>query len=584
MTNGVLVLFILIGFTVKTSTSVNVTCHGIYDCPAGSYCDFGLGEVCKRQFYSSCSNSTECHVDASCVSVSQTGVMYECFSQSSTSNDKFCFCAPQKGETFGNDCAINTGELPLPSNGKIHCVPCSYLTAHKTTLQENACSTIVQFQSIPTGTKGSEYQSCDLYSDCKSDLDCFVLYSDGKISSFASTYTNNNVAMSSFCYKYPLEYCGLFIPCSSKHSCVRFVINATPICLPRDALNIVQPPFPHQYTVSKSFFLTLGLAEGIFIVLKSVSILNKEKKWLYFALFCFIVESVIGIVLTTLQAYIIVYLSTRDYIEAGVIVGALLFVLTEICAVISESIIVKKKITPGIVNTFTTAHRYRSSLVRRVIGKWISTVSSIFVLFNGVVSSHRYADVELGKVLIPICALVILMLYSIWTLFFYKRYWARIIISTIILVFSVSSCIAMLLHRNLSRTSNMFCESSFISSGVISVLSIPVVVFSIVVLATNIFLTALSAFRLQGYKEVKNICAEQVEFFETAVTGISGPCLILSIRSDLCSDQLVLLLIVAIPQVSVLITPLLFEYLHAWLKTYNWVWKRNSEIEETSES
>lgn len=137
-------------------------------------------------------------------------------------------------------------------------------------------------------------------------------------------------------------------------------------------------------------------------------------------------------------------------------------------------------------------------------------VLSILVLFNGVFPVHEFTA-HIGGVFYPKCAVVVLMLYAIWTVFFYAWYRTRIVISTIILVLSVSCAIAMLFHRNLSQTADS-CASSFVSHSR-SRKIIPAFSSSTTVLATNIFLTAISAFRLQGYNELDNISAEQVELF-----------------------------------------------------------------------
>lgn len=167
-------------------------------------------------------------------------------------------------------------------------------------------------------------------------------------------------------------------------------------------------------------------------------------------------ESAIGFVLTAIQFYIIAYLASQGENQTLLVLEALLFVFTEICAIIAESIMVRKKIKGRNVSTNIIIHRFRFSLVRRLIGKWLTMISTIFVLINGIILSPIVEDLNdgtlLGGMSIPIFSLVVLMIYAIWTIFFYTWYRTKIVISSIILIFSISCTIVMLFHRNSTET------------------------------------------------------------------------------------------------------------------------------------
>lgn len=141
----------------------------------------------------------------------------------------------------------------------------------------------------------------------------------------------------------------------------------------------------------------------------------------------------------------------------------------------------------------------------------------------------------------------------------------------------------MIFNSHYKETEFRYCSGLTHNTFGVIKSGISISVLSTFLLGCNIFLTALSAFRLQSYQQLNMITAEQVGVFETAVIGVSGPFLVLSAYTDLCFDQITLLFLLAIPQVSVLLLPFLLEYIQVWLSRYNWNWKTNDRSKEKAE-
>lgn len=160
-----LILFLLIGFTIEHSIADYRRCYVSSECVSGSFCAHFSDDGSRRQLYSSCSNSVDCPVHSSCISISESGVLDECFSQNPTTYNESCICAPQREGDIHNYYEMDTVELSLSTTGKKHCISCPYLTNHNFTLGGNVCSSIFKFQRIPRGENGSVLKSCVHTSD-----------------------------------------------------------------------------------------------------------------------------------------------------------------------------------------------------------------------------------------------------------------------------------------------------------------------------------------------------------------------------------------------------------------------------------
>lgn len=540
-----------------------IPCNSSRECQKNEECDSSDAGMCVQNYYRSCFSSKDCYSsDSECVSLIENGQLLNCSATQILWKDKRCFCAPPAipNETNSSiqesSCRNTTVAASISNQQEKYCVSCSSVIAWNVLAWKDVCSKSFAFTVTTDERRGSYFHSCSSNSSCSEGLSCKFFDDDG-VYRFCSSYINVNATKACHCAPNEFARCSFLSSCDSGFSCVISPGRRTPSCVPSDSLMRVQPQMQDVDTFPKWGLVSIALVEMVFVSIKCFSLLRKEKTWVKFALISFIIESVIGLSLTALQCYIIidVYMDrdSNDVDPGLVMFGALMFVFSEICVVVSETVIIWKKMKNEDFKNANDQPRFRFSLVRRVVAKWI-TIGSTF-------ASICYAFKQPG---ILYCVLIFWSACT-FTKNYYDRYWARIIVSSIYLIGCSSAAAIILLVKFQNQPYEDECSR----------LSFERASFLIFLLPVNIFLTAVSAFRLQGYSETNEITAEQVEFFETAVFGISVPCLALSIV--LCVDTSIILFVVAVPQVAVLLIPTLIEYIPRLFSHIKWPWKSETK-------
>lgn len=500
-----------------------------------------------------------------CVYMSENGILARCSSSPSGLSKKSCFCATRTNK-FGRDgCGMNTAEVATSFDYKNYCVSCTFLPPRNASLRQSKCSTTYNFQAPPIHNNGSYFHSCNITYKCSKEFYCQLATTKSYFTICDNDRLNNNATSSCFCAPVDFTPCTVFSPCPSGYSCVRPANVATQICAPSESLVRVNPPMKPVPTLPKTTLLILASTELIFVMFKCVAFMRSEKHWHIFAFVCFIVETIIGFSLTAMQVFITIHSRVKNIsysFEVRLFVGATLFVFTELCAVISEAVSVRRKIKPPEDDITKYKHKYRFSLVRRVVTKWIALSTTLFSMGFSNMYNFQFELRSLNIIFISITILV--SCYGVFTLFHYRRYWTRILISTgIILTSIILTAVFVLIRKN--HVNFVVPDKYYYFSVCGSLLSAePIIMFCF---GFNIFLTALSAFRLLDHSAMNNITEEQVEFFETAVLGTALPCIWIALVS--CVEETILVFVVAGPQVGVLLVPLLFDYikvLHSKLK------------------
>lgn len=531
------------------------------------------------EFHSPCNYSSQCPLDSgACVFISQESILKECSNSLPTAPAESCFCAPQSGSFQHGRCEINTAQLSTSFDRKFYCVACAHVAASNISFPSDICSTVYTFPAPQKGENGSYFQSCTDDVDCHADLACanmldnkYILYSEsGRI--VTPSHTNLNVSKSSFCFQRALKECNIYSTCNRNESCVRLGYRYTTVCLPTDALQRTGLKLPTSPGIRNGFLFLIGLTEVAFIIMKSTFVLKKRCRWQIVGLICFIIESMLGLVLASIQAYMVISSRDRENDDSAVNLGAVMFVFTALCAITPETISVWKKVN-NIYDHDTNGHnvnKFRFSLLRRIVARLLTMTTTLFALVNAIDIVSYYVKTDAneranGRVM-SIVLFVTVVLYGVTSIICYSRYWTRIILSFIVFVFAILTIIVMSIRR-ISFGGTKYCDSIFHSMEDSSDSSFDLVIASIYMLGINIFATAVSGFRLQGYTEVNNITPEQVEFFETGIFGIIGPSFVIAVRTNLCFKKISLLLLVAIPQVLVMLIPLAIEYCHHWFSS-----------------
>lgn len=550
--------------------AASISCSHLTDCPVDAACDFFNTSMCFQKYFSSCSNSSDCFsADSDCVSLLPNAELRKCSANVSALSHPNGFCAPQVNVHMGiNGCHINTVPAFISNEHDDYCVPCTLVTSLNVSIGEDLCFTSnYTFETPPDGKKVSTFHYCYDFANCDENLSCMSLDKNGVYYPCDTYFSNAEVKKD--CHCAPTEYlpCSFLSPCDSGSSCVIAPLRKTPSCVPSDSVMRVQPPMEQAATLPTWALPSIALVELIFAMIKSFTLLRKGEKWLRFALISFIFKSFIGLALTGLQSYIIIdiYMDrySNDVDPRLVVFGALMFVFSEICVVISESVFILRKMRNDGVKTTRDECRFLFSLVRRVVVKLIAIGSTL--------ASLGYA-LKNRPFIFSFIFFIILWSACIFIKELYLQYWARIIVSSIYLIDpSTAAFIILLIELQKDRYEDQCVILSFERAS-----------FLIFLLPVNIFLTAVSAFRFQDYCDTKEITAEQVELFETAVLGIYISCLVLSII--LCVGTSVILFVVAIPQVFVLLAPTLIQYILLLDSKLKWSWRSETEIDFGSDT
>lgn len=370
----------------------SVPCNFTADCSNNAFCGkYNNGNsFCVQKFFNICQNSSDCHPSAGkCVVVTQNGKLSRC----SSSYAESCFCAPVEWDRFRYEgCDLNTAAIDTSFDKERYCVPCRLLTAQNVSSAKDICSTIYDFQAPPVGERGSYFHSCHDVDSCN-----YGFYCKGISKGYYSEKLefNINVTNAGRCVPYDFIGCKFISPCLSSYSCVREPNQVQPMCVPSQSLKRVEPPIPEVSTIPRWPLLALAATEMVFIVFKSATLLRMEKQWLLFALVCFIIESVIGFLLTAIQTYAVKdfywgggYTRNGQVITFNPFIVALLFVFTETCVVISESLFIRRKMLGQKLDIVNSEGRFRSSLVCRVIVKWITITATVLPICSLKISSQ----------------------------------------------------------------------------------------------------------------------------------------------------------------------------------------------------
>lgn len=526
-------------------------------CPQATVCD--ESGFCKSKFYSRCKSSSDCIGDEPCVKILPNNSLTICPDATlSLISNSACFCHKALDYFSGiHGCPINTVRTKPSFEDEWFCIPCLYFNSDA----NDFCKTY-NFTSSPPGKPGSLFHSCNNSAQCGTDLTCTTVTNNGAFRSCEDIFDpldfyDLNVTKSCFCSTPDTKLCSFFSTCTEKELCVRPFSNLTNgnfFCVPSEAVDRVSPRPDQQSSsfVPRWVLNMLGAIELTLIVFKSFFLLKSKQIFLKIALLLFVLESIVGFALTILTSYVLFENVPRD-LGPGFKFLPFLFVLTEMCSVISESIMVGRKLR-GVKHETKQQQSItepqlssvaRFSLVGRVIMKWMLLLGLLLILSFSFLWWTPFF----------ICLCIFSVAYVIFLITSFRRLWLRMLVSNLILLVSVNISIFYLYRKRDQMIFLSLCDRE----------QFRVSIFYIGMASCN-FLIALSAFLLKGFKNMKKITIDQVEFSESAITGITFPLLLLSIFSyrigDECSrDLTIVVLWTSCPQILVLLFPLLLEYI-----------------------
>ena len=553
--------------------SQSSTCTKDSECGPGQFCDLTF-EECRTKWLSKCTSEFKDDWFSICGQLAENGTIVPCSFTSLTDEDPFpCFV----GRPGSNSCPLHTtfvnasSQLPQERN----CAPCKHIETFSNEKASKSCYLDYKFKRAGEKT-GEPFNSCKKDEDCALGLYCYVLVlsvsDDWKRSIFDSSNQYSTSVVDGFCFKNSdvASFCTTSLLCHPGESCVRFKGIEDSFCAPTVSISRVQPPLQVLDPVPRWTLRSLAATELAFILLKSVAMTQQKKSWAYCGLLFFIIESLAGLAITALQFVLLISVANSDgYSLSGprlIIMGGVSFVVTEILSIISESLIIRRRVTGQTATEIDlSTNKFSFSLVRRVVSKVLVIV---IVISMSVYTNIRswYIDFEhpLSSYAKPaaISMIAILTIYTIASAFLYKRFWVRIVLSNIILLLSVVVSLLFLFPQSISGRSEKYLTYVNWCNPIDSTqTAVPSFLFSVI-----IFMNALSAFRLHGYQESNGLTAEQVEFVESAALGLGGSVLTISTASNPCPGAKILVLLVGGPQIAVLLSPFLAEYIFVAIK------------------
>lgn len=546
-----------------------------HQCAAGQFCK-SIEGICVQQFYSTCKLGSDCPDEGACVSIHEnTNSLVSC-SNNSPGRNKNCICAPRTRHSFRPFCEINTVEVNTTFDDETFCMPCSYSNFTRMPIQRQRCSNIYRFPTPEDRSYGSVSDSCYFnhtwYSDsCRYGLKCVTLFTSFQnkyaLSNASYHRTNTNVTGSFFCFP-EFSVCSLLRPCQAGELCIRtggrIVGKEYFECISSDAISKLNLPLQHIRTIPKWVWPFVGIIQISFIVVRSIVLLKKDKKFMYSAVVSFTSETIIGFALLTAHAYQFTAKSIHEGTQdiPGTILQVLL-ALSQIIVVASGVCLIRKRFKISERENVNENAEFVAFCVRGFIS--LITLFSSFSLVYALGSSTEDESMP-SQPLGPsarsetlLFGIAITFVPVLLWIYMYKAYWVRVIFCTFVFIISTVWIVVILFMRYFG-TETIGGTSCELYHGTLSHSRQGAVIqILVIVLGLNNFLTACSSFRLKGYSDIKKISANQVTFIETAVIGFSIPCLLLSYT--VCYNELILLVLVALTQVFALLLPLFLEYL-----------------------
>lgn len=524
-----------------------------------------------HHIHSTCTLSAHCEIGEVCMALTHSGTFYECSRQ--MLNSSFvtpCFCRDYSSR---GSCPVNNDHIRLLDI--TICIPCSSIENLSPDLPDVSTPLCQKrFPEVPAPQNGENVSSilekCSSRQPCKSTLRCTTHRDDLLIECPKFPLDH-----SCFCFKSTERVCNIVQACRRGQLCVR-LYGGRQFCVESGAAKRFQEHLSHINTLPWWFAVSLFATEIIFTLLKSVTVNHTKKAVRMIGGAFFVVESIAGLTMTVLQ--LINVMLMRNYpgvlMDLGTMVGAVLFVASEIISIISEFINVRRKIgfDPKIDSSLskptgcTKVSRPSNWLatilpIRRVVSKYIAIIMALvcLIITLGTDGVRRYsAQFGFATKINPEWVFIVLLTYiTLHTIIFLKfkhKFWSRILSACFFLTLSATFVLYSIIIV-ITNHQDSYCSNDgnrrFRFEGFST--------YAIFLFSASIFNSAVSGVHLKGYRETGNVTQEQVEFVEAATIGPAAtiPAIICA---PVCFYDRISILTVGLPQVAVLLCPILLEY------------------------
>lgn len=441
-------------------------------------------------------------------------------------------------------------------------------------------------------------EQCVDDAHCERDFYCATLAQD---SSTMLNCSHGYAYSSCTCFPNHFLRCNLFKSCPSNETCIRNdVLFNLPLCLPNEVVDKSMFPMCSIFILPRYLFIILFALEICFIAIKLVLQENVQRKLRLVAGGAFLLESLVGIISTVLQAIsvflIFKYSITNSFtgFMVPLAVASVLLIISEIVVVTAERKNIKEKIFGLEQHTgkeqeqgeengqkdqyVEIASSPRFSLSRRLILKCICIVLSVaniifqlsvFFWYDWFWRAHALPEIWMGPntpthyktrmIVILFILLAYLLAHIILCLGWRRKVISRIASSLCFgTLFGVISVWALLHPSHFPH----FCKSSFDTNGIVAV------DIANLLLSMHILFAATSAYNISAFKNSCCVTQEQAKFIETGILGTIPHFLIIR-TSNMCHEEILIILMVSFGHITVLLAPILIEYVRAiWRSVY----------------
>lgn len=484
-------------------------------------------------------------------------------------------CTPTEDWLLSEVCAWSAS-LSLSVN-----IPCELFQS--TTFYPSACTADKIDVPVAPDRAPTFLEACSEGTPCEENFTCVAPYRDQTLSSFPQCKENDKFSL---CICVPIRFtvCGLLIPCPLSETCVtELSIFEAPICMSNKTVKKSLFHVRHVFIPPRFAFTILFALELSLTFIKLAFQGNKRRGIRLVSGCAFFIESLAGISNTVLQL-VTVILVLNFTILTFIGISSLLIFISELGSVLSEAKNIKARIfwteydeqreqkqgTEGLMyQEQDDTTKQKSNVPCRVNIKWVCFITSGMSLVLSAISCAKLQGLDdisratttqykICLVVILSTALVYLLVHTLLCVTRGQKMIERIISA---LLFAALSGVVILWA--------LFHPSDFPHLYPLSIKPKQVIGVSVALFTLPIYImfTAFSAYNLRSFKDTRCVTEDQVNFIETAIFGTIPQILIIA-TSTIRSDDLVVFLMVAVPQIAVLLAPVLVEYVPGMWKSF----------------
>ncbi len=299
----------------------------------------------------------------------------------------------------------------------------------------------------------------------------------------------------------------------------------------------------------------LVFGEVTFTMLKSITLCIKKRNWCLnvFTVFCYVVESIFGIIISFLLAANAWIFSSQASTDFSIPAGVIIILITELVSVVTEGSLIRSKLKNA-----EARHEYQGKLRRNLV-KWLAftfgTGTLTYPLVRPLLKVHFEFYSNIPKYYLSTTIMFLLCNVIFMTLSCLKpsRIHVRLAVSVCYLGIAVLATLLLLFQKGEYPYGNFNLKAPA-AVGVFSA-------------ALSSDCTAVSAWGLPNIDHRHALNVEHVKMFETVSFGTAGPAIIMGMNDE-NQESLLQIVMTILPQAGAVFIPFLVSYAVAQIKRF----------------